>query len=168
MESIMTLQITLCATPFRYEVPYFYFETLEEYQDKYKKQFDRYHCEEYELQYIDGCGIVWILWKACKEDAFKLLKIIEEEIITTEEDAIKLYVCTQINGDTLDDALNRYEDINLFHGSMHDYAYEVFPWEQIPEWAHTFIDIDQYVTDLSCNGDIYELDGDLNGWCVIR
>jgi hypothetical protein len=168
MESIMTLQITLCANPYAYGVPFFYFETLEEYKEQYQKQFDKYHCEEYEFQFIDGDDITWILWKACNEDVFKLLEIIEDEIITTEREAIQLYVCTNINGDSLEDALNRYQDIYLFHGSMKDYAYDTFPWEQIPEWAHTYINIDKRVIDLQCNGDLYELDGDFRGYCVVR
>tara|TARA_R100000008_G_C3563827_1_gene157901 strand:+ start:800 stop:1282 length:483 start_codon:yes stop_codon:yes gene_type:complete len=158
----------LCATPYAYGVPFFYFETLEEYNEKYQKQFEKYQCEEYEFQFIDGDNIESILYEACKDNIFKLLEIIEEGTITTEEDAIKLYVCTNINGDSLEDALSRYQDIYLYHGSMKDYAYETFPWEQIPEWAHTYIDIDQRVTDLQCNGDLYELDGDFSGWCVIR
>jgi len=163
----MTLQITLCAVPYAYGVPFFYFDSREEYKEQYHKNFERYHCEEYEFQYIDGDDITWVLWKACK-DIFKLLEIIEEGTITTKEDAIKLYVCTNINGDSLEDALNRYQDIYLYEGSMHDYAYDTFPWEQIPEWAHGYIDIDKRVTDLQCNGDIYELDGDFDGWCVVR
>lgn len=154
----MTINITLCASPYAYNVPFFYFETLEEYKEQYQKQFDKYHCEEYEFQFIDGDDIASILYEACKDDIFKLLEIIEEEIITTEEDAIKLYVCTNINGLTLEDAMNRYQDITLFNGTIKDYANEVFPWEQIPNWAHTFIDIDKYITDLECNGDVYELD----------
>lgn len=162
------MTITLCAVPYAYGVSFFYFDTLEEYQDKYKKQFDRYHCEEYEIQYIDGSDIAWLLWKACKEDMFKLLEIIEEGTITTKEDAIKLYVCTNINGDSLEQALDNYQDIYLYEGSMEDYAWEIFPWSQIPTWVHAFIDIHKYVNDMDCNGEIYQLDGDCEGYCVIR
>ena len=164
----MTLQITLCATPYAYGVPFFYFETLEEYKEEYQKQFDKYHCEEYEFQFIDGDDITWILWKACNGDIFKLLEIIEEGIITTEREAIQLYVCTNKNGDTLEDALNRYQDIYLYQGSMEDYAYKIFQWDLVPEFLHSYIDIDQFCTDLLCNGDLYKLDGDLDGWCVVR
>ena len=162
------MNITLCATPYAYGVPFFYFETLEEYKSQYKKQFNKYQCEEYEFQFIDADEISEILWKACKEDCFKLLEIIEEGIITTEDDAIKLYVCTNINGDSLEDALNKYEEINLWNGTLKDYAYEIFQWDLIPEYLHNYIDIDQFAHDLECSGEVYELDGFDIWYTVVR
>ena len=164
----MTINLTLCATPYQIGAPFFYFESIEEYNQKYELHLKKYGVEEYEFEYIDGDDISLTVWKACNGNMFKFLEIIEEGMIATLEDAIKLYVATNINGNTLEDALLRYQGIYLWCGSMKDYAYEIFQWDLVPEFLHQYINIDQLVIDLQCNGDIYELDGDFDGYCVVR
>tara|TARA_R100001163_G_C5067928_1_gene207467 strand:- start:3337 stop:3819 length:483 start_codon:yes stop_codon:yes gene_type:complete len=160
------MTITLCANPYSYNVPFFYFDSREDYDEKYQKNFDKYHCEEYEFQFIDGDEVFTILWNCIGSDnVFRLLEIYEEGTIDNERDARALEVCMTLLGMDLDDALLSYEDIYLFEGSKEDYAYDCFPWYDVPEYLHSYVDLDQYLTDLECGGDITDLG---NGYIYIR
>ena len=84
------MPISICAVPYSYNVPFFYFDSREDYDDKYRKNFDKYHCEEYEFQFIHGDEIFSILWDSIgSENATRILEIYEEEIIDNVEDARK-------------------------------------------------------------------------------
>ena len=160
------MTITLCANPYSYNVPFFFFNSREDYQEKYQKNFDKYHCEEYEFQFIDGDDILEILWNALgNENVFKILEIYEEGIIDNERDARALEVCLTLLGMDIDEALTSYEDIYLFWGNTEEYAYDSFPWHDVPEYLHSYVDLDQYITDLECGGDITDLG---NGYIYIR
>lgn len=160
------MTITLCANPYSYNVPFFFFDSREDYDEKYQKNFDKYHCEEYEFQFIDGDEVFTILWNCIGSyNVFRLLEIYEEGTIDNVRDARALEVCMNLLGMDLDDALTSYEDIYLFEGSKEDYAYDSFPWYDVPEYLHSYVDLDQYLTDLECGGDITDLG---NGYIYIR
>ena len=160
------MTITICANPYSYNVPFFFFDSREDYDEKYRKNFNKYHCEEYEFQFIDGDEVFTILWNCIGSDnIFRLLEIYEEGTIDNERAARALEVCITLLGMDLDDALTSYEDIYLFEGTKEDYAYDSFPWHDVPEYLHSYVDLDQYLTDLECGGDIVDLG---NGYIYIR
>lgn len=160
------MTINICAVPYAYDVPFFYFESKEEYDEKYQKNFEKYHCEEYEFQYIDGDELLDILWTALgSENVFKILEIYEEGIIDNERDARALEVCLTLLGMDIDEALSSYDDIYLFWGNTEEYAYVSFPWHEVPEHLHSYVDIDSYKNDLECGGELYDLG---NGYIFIR
>ena len=149
---------TICAIPYSYGVPHFYFNSTDEFVEKYEEQLFKYNCEEYEFQFIDGDEILSILWDSIgSENATRILEIYEEGTIDNVTDARKLEVCLTLLGMNLDEALTSYEDIYLFEGSKEDYAYDSFQWSRIPEDLHGYVDLDQYLTDLECGGDIVDL-----------
>ena len=160
------MTITLCANPYSYNAPFFFFDSREDYDEKYRKNFNKYHCEEYEFQFIDGDDVFTILWNCIDSfHVFRILEIYEEGTIDNVEDARKLEVCMTLLGMDLDDALTSYEDIYLFEGSKEDYAYDSFPWHDVPEHLHSYVNLDQYLYDLECGGDIVDLG---NGYIYIR
>ena len=160
------MTITLCANPYSYNVPFFFFDSREDYDEKYRKNFNKYHCEEYEFQFIDGDDVFTILWNCIGSDnVFRLLEIYEEGTIYNERDARALEVCMTLLGMDLDDALTSYEDIYLFEGSKEDYAYDTFPWHDVPEYLHSYVDLEQFLYDLECSGALTDLG---NGYIYIR
>lgn len=160
------MTISIYANPYSYNATGFYFESIEDYNDKYEKNFEKYHCEEYEFDFIDGDEILEILFTTLGNcQVMKILELYEDGEIDCVHKARQLEVCMNVLGMDIDDALNNYEDIYLFEGTKRDYAYDSFPWHDIPEYLHSYVDIEQYVTDLECGGDITDLG---NGYIYIR
>mgnify|MGYP000331972877 CR=1 FL=1 len=65
-------------------------------------------------------------------------------------------------GYSLEDALERYEEVSLFNGPAKDYAYDIIEeTTEIPENLRYYIDYDAIARDMKINGEIIEIDHDL-------
>tara|TARA_R110002020_G_scaffold57022_1_gene157197 strand:- start:830 stop:1303 length:474 start_codon:yes stop_codon:yes gene_type:complete len=137
----------ICAVPYDMSVPFFYFHSIEEYEEKYKINFDKYHCEEYEFQFIDGNEIFTSLWNAI--GSYNPLKIFEVyNDIENEHDALCIEYLMDNCRMSLEDALEQYGDVVVHYGTMKELADREFPWHDIDESYHRFIDLDILARDL--------------------
>lgn len=118
---------TFSATPYAYGGPFFYFESLEEYEDKYKKNKDKdtgLPYEEYEIVLQDGDSTEFAVYKAMASDRFGLPQHQIEEYfdrvdeiggLRDDELAAIAYLTDDLNMD-FKDALDKYDEVALFEG----------------------------------------------------
>lgn len=115
-------------------------------------------CEEVEIQFIDGeCGLSKLVSAAGIDQSTVALWFEElDDLDTLEIDQI----CFLLDcGHDLEDALTRYEYVNIFHGSAADYAQELIEeTTDIPENLRYYIDYEAIARDMGYNGEIEEID----------
>lgn len=144
---------TLAATPYDTSAPFFYFDSNEEFEEKYAKNQP---VEEYEIQYIDGynsrlfreadinqCNIE--LW-------FDTLSHIDDD----SDNGVSLSYLLSI-GYTLSDALDRADEVQIYRGRSEDYVFEFFnEINDVPANLAFYIDYKQVQTDMEINGELVE------------
>ncbi|MES9980938.1 MAG: antirestriction protein ArdA [Candidatus Thiodiazotropha sp. 6PLUC5] len=135
----------------------FYFDSLEAFEEGMEKLEAR-GCEEVEIQFIDGeCGLSKLVSAAGIDQSTVALWFEElDDLDTLEIDQI----CFLLDcGHDLEDALTRYEYVNIFHGSAADYAQELIEeTTDIPENLRYYIDYEAIARDMGYNGEIEEID----------
>jgi Antirestriction protein (ArdA) len=153
---------TLCATPYDISAPFFYFESIEEYNEKATNLRNDYGqpVEEFELQFIDGESIDAELFEAAGINQANLEKWDDLEALD-DDDKVKLVYLLDSVGYELNDALDTLDDVMIFEGNLRDAAEELFDEcyaHDIPENLRHYIDYEAFARDLDMNGDMSEFE----------
>ena len=148
---------TFFAQPYSVDHTGFYFDSLEAFKDGMENLNAR-GCEEVEIQYIDGeCGLSRLAKAAGIDQATIDLWFDELEDLDTHEVDQLCYLLDR--GFDLDDALSRYEYVNIFYGTAADYAQElVEETTEIPDNLRYYIDYEAIARDMGYNGEIEEIE----------
>tara|TARA_Y100000034_G_C6866567_1_gene395057 strand:+ start:150 stop:623 length:474 start_codon:yes stop_codon:yes gene_type:complete len=137
----------ICAVPYDMSVPTFFFHSIDEYEYKIKYFKDKYNCEEYEYEFIDGDQKFSNLWNAIGSSTpWEVFEVYDD--IDNEHDALCIEYLMDNCHMNLEDALNQYENVIVHYGTMKELADQCFPWHGIPEGYHNYIDLDAYSRDL--------------------
>lgn len=146
---------TLHATAYDITAPGFYFESEEEFNKKYDKHLP---VEEYEIQYIDGDNPHLFDNANINQSNLSLWFDELSSIDDDSDEAIALEYLLSICGYNIKEALDQYEDVHVFDGSLSDYAYEFFnECHEIPEFLSSYIDYDRIANDMNLNSEIHEI-----------
>lgn len=151
---------TYHATPYDQEAAGFYFASHEDYQQQAAEHRNRYGdlVEEFEIQYIDGDQCE--LFHALDINQANLGRWFETFEDMDGDDLIKaIYLCTY-EGSTMDDVLDRLDDLCLFEGRAIDYAHDYIDdcglLDTMPENLRCYFDVEAFVRDLVMSGDVTE------------
>ena len=149
----------LVAVPYDITAPAFYFNDIEEYQDK----LDAHCSEEFEIQFIDGSGIaLWLsdVINIAQCNIEKYFDLLDE--VDTEEKVIALKYLISVGFD-LDEAIATYQDVHVYHGDPEEYVAHYYEesglLHGVPECVANYIDYEAIANDWLCGGDIIEIDG---------
>ena len=148
------------AQPYSLDHTGFYFSSPEEYEAG-MAALEKRGCEEVEIQFIDGEDHLADIAKAATiyqnqvELWYDALEVLDED---EGQQLLFLLEC----GYSLDDALERYEDVQLYAGTKSDYAYELMEeTSDIPEFLRNYIDYDAIARDMELNGELTEIHHEL-------
>lgn len=148
------------AQPYSLDHTGFYFDSIEKFEAG-MKALNKRGCEEVEIQFIDGDDHQADLAKAAgihQGDVHFWFDQLEDLDETSVVQLTYLLEC----GYSLDDALDRYEDVCLFEGKASDYAYDLInETTEIPESLRYYIDYDAIARDMQINGEIAEITHEL-------
>jgi hypothetical protein len=152
----------LYANPYSLDATGFYFSSAEEYEAKAENLKDRFGnpVEEFEIDFIEGDA----------PELFRLAEINQSNIdfwfdgvdwlSDDSEEAYAVKFLLDL-GLPLEEALERYEDVQIFHGTAEDYAMELIEeCYDLPEIAQRYFDYEAFARDLELNGDIVEIERD--------
>ena len=151
---------TFYAQPYSIEHTGFYFDSPEAFEAGMEKLNAR-GCEEVEIQFIDGeCGLSRLADAAGINQAS--IGLWFEELDDLDTNDIDQLCFLLYRGFELEDALTRYEYVNIFYGSAADYAQElVEDTTDIPESLRYYIDYEAIARDMGYNGEIEEIAHDV-------
>ena len=142
----------LYANPYDSFYEGFYFSSLDEYNDLSEK----HPCEEFEIMFIDGDNPKLFASAQISQGNLETWFDNLESISDDDDKAIQLMYLLDI-GYKLDDAIERSDEICLFHGSAENYAEELFDdCYEIPDFLASYIDYEKIGRDLGLNGEITE------------
>jgi len=148
------------AQPYSLEHTGFYFDSLEKFEAGMEK-LNQKGCEEVEIQFIDGEAHLVRLAEAAHIGQSNVDTWFEELDDLDETEATQIFFLLDL-GYSLEDALERYEEVSLFNGPAKDYAYDLIEeTTEIPENLRYYIDYDAIARDMKINGEIIEIDHDL-------
>ena len=120
--------------------------------ENFKQQGDH----DPELMYTDFEGFPESLYSECGID-FDIVN--QYDILGDEEKMIVEYLVDHI-GYSIEQALEKHEDVNVYEGSMVDYAYDlVQDCYNLPDIAQRYFDYEAFARDLELEGDIAEYEG---------
>ncbi|MCG7861116.1 MAG: antirestriction protein ArdA [Candidatus Thiodiazotropha endolucinida] len=148
---------TFYAQPYSIDHTGFYFDSLEAFEAG-MEQLEARGCEEVEIQFIDGeshhAGLASVagihqgnvdLWF--------------EELDDLDNLEINQLCFLLDRGFDLEEAISRYEEVCIFHGTTADYAQELIEdTTDIPENLRTYIDYAAIARDMGYNGEIEEIE----------
>jgi len=148
------------AQPYSLEHTGFYFDSLEKFEAG-MEQLNKRGCEEVEIQFIDGEENQSSLFESASISQGTIHRWFDElEDLDTNE-TIQISFLLDL-GYTLDDALNRYDEVCLHYGTTKDYAQELIEeTTEIPESLRYYIDYEAIARDMSINGEIIEIEREL-------
>lgn len=147
---------TFYAQPYSIDHTGFYFEKLAEYEAGIEKLNAR-GCEEVEIQFIDGDTYLAQLANAASIGQGQVSLWFEYLDELDENEAEQLGFLLDC-GYSLEDALDRYDDVLIFEGSASDYAYDLInETSDVPEHLRHYIDYDAIARDMEINGEITEI-----------
>lgn len=154
---------TLFAQPYNLDAQGFYFHSTEEFETQSENLRDRFGCpvEEFEIQFIDGEGAD--LFEACGINRSNLFMWFDEIEVLDEHEKISLYFLAGILGYSLDSAMNKIDEVSIFHGDAQEAAEELFDdcyAHAIPENLRFYFDIEKFARDLEIGGDFNEFEYD--------
>jgi len=148
------------AQPYSLEHTGFYFDSIDKFEAG-METLNKRGCEEVEIQLIDSSDHLVQLASAANIHQGDVSFWYEELEDLDETEA------TQINflldcGYTLTDAMERYDEVYLHHGTAEDYAYDLIEeTTEIPESLRYYIDYKAIARDMEINGEITEINHDL-------
>lgn len=150
---------TLYAQPYSIDAVGFYFHSFEEYETKSENLQDRFGnpVEEFEIQFIDGDDAE--LFEACGINQSNLSTWFDDIEDKDEHEKIALYFLTGELGYTLDQAMDKVEDVIIYEGDAKEAAEELFDEcyaHTIPENLRFYFDMDKFARDLEIGGDFNE------------
>lgn len=155
------VSITLYAQPYNRDAQGFYFHDAEEFKAKSENLRDRFGCpvEEFEIQFIDGDDAA--LFEACGIDQCSLATWFDEIEVLDDHEKIALYFLTSELGYSLDDAINKIDEVVIFHGDAQEAAEELFDdcyAHTIPDNLRFYFDMEKFARDLEMGGDFNEFE----------
>lgn len=144
---------TLYANPYGFSNKGFYFESLEEFEEKKAED------GEYEIDFIDGDAPA--LFRSVGITQANLDTWFDEldELDDDEDKALALrYLCGDL-GCKLAEALDKADDVIIYRGSLRDYAEEFFDeMYEVPAAVQPYIDYAAFARDLEMSGDVAEIE----------
>tara|TARA_E500000318_G_C3563484_1_gene214633 strand:+ start:738 stop:1238 length:501 start_codon:yes stop_codon:yes gene_type:complete len=149
---------TYHATPYDISAAGFYFSSYDDYLAKAADHRNDYGhlVEEFEIQFIDGDAFA--LFDALKVNQATLSTWFEHFEDLDEDDAHKAIYLASYEGCTMDQILERLDDVHLFEGTAIEYAEsyieETGLLDQIPEGLRFYFDVEAFARDLQLGGDI--------------
>jgi len=158
------------ATPYDISATGFYFSTYDEYAEKAASHRNEYGdpVEEYEIQFIDGDNSR--LFAAAGVNQANLETWFDSLEDLDGEDAIKAIYLIEDCGYSLEDALDRLDDVHLFEGTATEYAESYIGdtglLDEMPENLRCYFDTESFARDLLLGGDIAELEVDRTQYIV--
>ena len=152
---------TLYAQPYNRDAQGFYFHDAEEFETKSGNLRDRFGCpvEEFEIQFIDGDDAA--LFDACGIDQSSLAIWFDDIEVLDDHEKIALYFLTGELGYFLDDAINKIDEVVIFHGDAQEAAEELFDdcyAHTIPDNLRIYFDMEKFARDLEMGGDFNEFE----------
>lgn len=152
---------TLYAQPYNMDAQGFYFHSFEQYETKSENLRDRFGnvVEEFEIQFIDGDDAA--LFEACGINQSNLATWFDDIEDKDENEKIALYFLTGELGYTLDQAIDKVEDVIIYEGDAKEAAEELFDEcyaHTIPENLRFYFDMDKFARDLEIGGDFNEFE----------
>ncbi len=148
------------AQPYSIEHTGFYFNSFENFETGMEK-LNRRGCEEVEIQFIDGDDHLARLANTATIHQCDIAFWFEELDDLDQTEATQMIVLLDI-GYSLQDALERYEEVCLFDGSAADYAYDLINETcEVPENLSYYIDYDAIARDMELGGEITEINREL-------
>jgi len=150
---------TLFAQPYNLDARGFYFHSTEEFESKSENLRDRFGCpvEEFEIQFIDGECVD--LFEACGINQCNVRSWFDDIEALDDEEQISLYFLTGILGYSLDNAMDKIDEVSIFHGDAQEAAEEFFDdcyADLIPENLRFYFDMEKFARDLEIGGDFNE------------
>ena len=153
------------ATPYDISATGFYFDTYKEYQTRAAahRNANGDPVEEYEIQFIDGDS--YRLFEAIGVNQANLKDWFERFEDMDDDEAVKLIILIEHFGYSVEDALDRIDDLHVFEGTAIEYAEELIEstgmLDQMPENLRTYFDTEAFARDMMLGGDIsqVEIDG---------
>lgn len=157
------LSTTIFAHPYNMDACGFYFHSAAEFEEKAEALRDRYGnpVEEFEIQFIDGDD--GALFDACGINQSNLSTWFDDIEGRDEHEKAALFFLTGTLGYGLDAALDKIDDVILFHGDAQEAAEELFNdcyAHAIPDNLRCYFDMEKFARDLEIGGDFAEFDYD--------
>lgn len=116
--------------------------------------------EEFEIQFIDGSDSD--LFNACGIDQSNLEQWFDDvEGLDDHEKVALFYLMDNNVVASLEDALEKLDDVQTHEGSLKDAAEAMFDdiyLHEIPKHLHSYIDYDAFANDCRCGGDMNEFE----------
>lgn len=152
---------TLFAQSYLYSDTGFYFESVEEFESGIKR-LNAKGIEEVEIQFIDGEQYEAKLFSAAAISQSTVHDWFEHLNDLSEYTATQMIYLLEL-GYTLQETLEKHEDVQLYFGSASDYAQELMEdtTSDIPAFLVNYIDYRAIAHDMTLNGEITELSHDL-------
>ena len=159
----------LYANPYDTSANGFYFKSTEEFAKKSKELVNSSGSpvEEFEIEFIDGdLGDLFYILNISSEQ----LEIWFDEIeILDDHEHAAMYWLAQARNYTAKQSYDKYEDVNLFEGSLEDWAYnEIEEVHDLPDNLHYYFDFEAYASDVEANGDIAQFDYEGTSYIVLN
>lgn len=150
---------TLYAQPYNINAQGFYFHSVEDFESQSENLLDHFGfpVEEFEIQFIDGGDAE--LFGACGIDQCNLAAWFNNIEVLDDHEKISLYFLTGVLGYSLDSAMDRIDEVCIFHGDAQDAAEELFEScyaQEIPENLRFYFDIEKFARDLELDGEFNE------------
>lgn len=158
------------ATSYDISAAGFYFKDFEEYTAKAAAHRNEYGepVEEYEIQFIDGDN--YKLFGELNVSQANLEQWFDDFEELDGDEAIKAIYLAEDLHCTMDDLLDKLEDVMLFEGTAEEYVDQYLEdcgiLDQIPEQLQYYFDSKAYARDMLINGDITELSIDNTDYIV--
>lgn len=148
--------MTLCAVPYDITASAFYFNDADDYEEKY----NAHRSEEFELQAIDiDNHKLFAAAQICQSNIqtwFADLEHLADDCV--EGTAIRYLLDL---GYSLDEAIERHDEVQIHHGCAKDYAIEITDISEVPAHIAAYIDFDAIARDFELSGEITEFDYEL-------
>ncbi|MCG7878575.1 MAG: antirestriction protein ArdA [Candidatus Thiodiazotropha taylori] len=152
--------MTIYANPYDPSSPDgFYFESLEEFQEKMEKAT----AEEFMIDYIDGDNPQLFEAAGINQGNIDIWFDELEDIADDDDVAIAIRYLLD-TGYSLTDALEKHDEVQVWHGSSEDYAADLV--EQTTDtsslgWLENYIDYSRIANDMNLNSEISEVEHDI-------
>lgn len=139
-----------------------YFDTYDEYETRAAAHRNA-HCdpvEDYEIQFTDGDNCR--LFDAIGVNQANLKDWFERFEDMDDDEAVKRIILIEHFGDSVEDALDRIDEVHLFEGTAITYAEELIEstglLEQMPENLRDYFATEAVARDIVLGGDITQVE----------
>ena len=155
--------LTLHAQPYDTAATGFYFTSFEDYEHRFANRLSLHNVEEYEIQFIDGDDDQLALSKLVDLTQCSIQQyfdLVDQDITSDEMTALE-YLVNNV-GYTLADALEKRDEVEIYEGSLEDYAYDYAKdCIGLEGFALDYFDCEKFANDLKCGGDVVEIDHEI-------